>query len=328
MTISFRGKMSFSSSGMEFSNSIMEKFDGLLDQYNRSFKTNNQTLIFAGKIASLLSILYQPESPYNSYCTGTIKNEIAKCHDKLGDSVRASNEFLAAARVYADGAKFFYENSREANRLWEPLLDLSISSYSNVIQILTKKKKPSLAVQIYREISAVYEHFGYFSYAGENYRKCIDLCIENNLPSPVVFQVIFKAIHCFVKDRKIEEASNFVDHVQQLYTGSNVSDVKKSQLLIKRLQELRIYKAILNVMTFKNADERMQFSRANLEKEYTNYFEAVADTTLNNELPTLYVLVHVPVVGIELNEGHLELLHWHYLFVKEAMESSLARQDV
>ena len=306
----------------------MKEMETLLEQYSKTIKRGTQTINLANSLLKLESSLLYHDSPYSSYALGALKSEIAKCYDKLGDSVLSSKMFLDSGRVYVKGAKFFFEYSRDVKELWEPLLDLGINSYSNVIKILEASKKPSLAVQVCRETAEIYEHFEYYTYAGSYYQKCIDFCIKNDLPSPVIFQVIFKAVRAYVKDRKIEEASNFIDHVQQLYTGTNVSNIKKSALLTKRLQELRIYKAILNVMDFKNPNECMQFSRANLEKEYTSYFEAVADATLKNELPSLHVLVHVPVVGIELNEGHLELLHTHYLFVKEAIESKLPRSDV
>ena len=151
------------------------------------------------------------------------------------------------------------------------------------------------------------------------------LVINEQLPPENMFKYLFRAIHCYTDGRKVEEASRLVDLVQTQYSGKNVTAIRQSDLLSDQLKELRIYRSILNVMTFKTKSEALQFTYANLNQNYSQYFEAIIDATLNTELNVLYVLIH-GTNNLNLSEGHVALLHKHYAFVSETIEAKLLKE--
>ena len=79
-------------------------------------------------------------------------------------------------------------------------------------------------------------------------------------------------------------------------------------------------------MTFKDKNQSHQFTYANLNQVYDSFFQAIAEATQNNELSILYTLTHMETNGINLTEGHLELLHRHYKLVSQTLESQFLKK--
>ena len=152
--------------------------------------------------------------------------------------------------------------------------------------------------------------------------------IDQKLAPSNMFKCLFKAIDCYTRDKKIEQASQLVDTVQMKYTGPNVTSIRQSSILRQQLEELRIYRSILNIMVFKLGAESHQFTYANLNQDYDRFFQAIMEATKNNELAVLHALTHMKHEKIKLSEGHMELLHRHYKFVSESLESQLLKQHM
>lgn len=303
--------------------SVYAEIDEILAKYNKSLlKTSGQTIECIKDLNDLLNTLDDQE-PHNLNSIAAVNFEIAKCFMKLGQKSTAAKHYMASARSYVKSAEFFNTHTPILNDLWEPSISAAIFSFQESINILIEEKKWSLLIQVYQELGEAYKRFKYYNYAGQAFQNAVNVCIANQLPPSILFTCIFKAIDCYTMDNKISQALAVVDDVQSGYQGECVGYITKSTLLTEKLMDLRIYRSILLIMAFR-LDEASQFVKSNLEHKVSQYFEAICDSTKNNELHFLYMLTHPSKTDYyPFQVGHLELLNRLYQNIESSLESKL-----
>jgi len=279
-----------------------------------------RTYLDAASKYELLANKYEEKNPEMCSNCAMCYSGCSKMYKEAGEIYLSVSYGLKSIRLFMKAAEYFYTNAQMLKSLYLDNISNALQVFNNIQTLLINDGKIVIAVNLMSEIGKYLTKFELHDDAGNLYSKGVAICINNALPPSILFSITFMALQELCIADRLDLADILIDNVQRTYKGESVTPISKSDLLAEKLKELRIYKSILLMMSYKK-NECMQFTQSNLDTDSLSFFEELCDATMENQLPIVDSLVRSAGDNSEFVEGHILLLKKHVESMAKSLEN-------
>ena len=182
-----------------------KRFDEISANMTKLFRTKNSLKETAAQFEEL-SKTQDEDNPFECGLVALAKFGEMQCWQKIEDKQRTVRTAVKAARLFIKSANFNYSISKNLRDTWsDPLAD-GLHCYRVAIDVLKNDAKPNLAVVLLLELGKTESQFDLLHYAGNTYEEAANLCLEQKLSPPLLFDSLFNGIDSYSKAERLDLA--------------------------------------------------------------------------------------------------------------------------
>lgn len=297
-----------------------KRFDEISSNMSKVFRTKKSLYETASQFDELARTVDE-ENPFECGLVALAKFGEMQCYQKLEDKQKAVRTAVKAARLFIKSASFNYEISRNLRDTWsDPLAD-GLHCYRVAADTLKSDNKPNLAVVLLLELGKTEAKFDLFHYAGNTYEEAVNLCIDQKLSPPLLFDASFNCVDSYSRADRLDLALVVVDKVQQKLTPDIQEQINSSPLMTRQLSDLKIFKAQLLLSAFKHAD-CIQFANENLEPNVAELFKQLSEATKSNQIAVIDSLINQAKNSNYFSEQQIALFERHLFLLSKSIETA------
>ncbi|KAK8890799.1 hypothetical protein M9Y10_027998 [Tritrichomonas musculus] len=296
------------------------RFDEISANMSKIFRTKKSLLETAQQFDEL-SRSQDEENPFECGLVALAKFGEMQCYQKIEDKQKTVRTAVKAARLFVKSATFNYEISRNLRDTWsDPLAD-GLHCYRVAVDNLKTDGKPNLAVVLLLELGKTEYKFDLFHYAGNTYEEAVNLCNEQKLSPPLLFDSTFNCIDCYSRADRLDLALLVVERVQQKMGQEILDQINASPLMKRQLVDLKIFKAQLLLSAFKHND-CISYANSNLEEGVAQLFKELSDASRSNQIAVIDALINQAKSSNYFNEQQIALFERHLFLLSKSVETA------
>lgn len=297
-----------------------KRFDEISANMSKIFRTKKSLLETAQQFDEL-SRSQDEENPFECGLVALAKFGEMQCYQKIDDKQKTVRTAVKAARLFVKSATFNYEISRNLRDTWsDPLAD-GLHCYRVAVDNLKTDGKPNLAVVLLLELGKTEYKFDLFHYAGNTYEEAVNLCIDQKLSPPLLFDSTFNCIDCYSRADRLDLALLVVERVQQKMGQDILDQINASPLMKRQLVDLKIFKAQLLLSAFKHSD-CISYANSSLEEGVAQLFKELSDASRSNQIAVIDALINQAKSSNYFNEQQIALFERHLFLLSKSVETA------
>lgn len=297
-----------------------KRFDEISSNMSKLFRTKKTLIETAGQFDEL-SRTQDEENPFECGLVALAKFGEMQCYQKIDDKQKTVRTAVKAARLFVKSATFNYEISRNLRDTWsDPLAD-GLHCYRVAADVLKADGKPNLAVVLLLELGKTEYKFDLYHYAGNTYEEAVNLCLEQKLSPPLLFDSSFNCIESYSRADRLDLALLVVDRVNQKLSQEIVAQINASPLMKRQFVDLKIFKAQLLLSAFKHND-CIAYADENLEEGVAQLFHQLSDATRSNQIAVIDALINQAKSSNYFTEQQIAIFERHLYLLSKSVETA------
>lgn len=302
--------------------SFYKRFDEISAKLTKLFRTKNSLKETAAEFDEL-SRTQDEENPFECGLVALAKFGEMQCWQKIEDKQKTVRTAVKAARLFIKSANFNFSISRNLRDTWsDPLAD-GLHCYRVAADVLKGDSKPNLAVVLLLELGKTEAQFDLLHYAGNTYEEAANLCLDQHLSPPLLFDSVFNCVDCYSRADRLDLALLVVDNVQNKLGESANDQISSSQLMKAQLTNIKILKAQLLLSAFKYAD-CIAYAEKNLEEGVAQLFKQLCDATKSNQIAVIDSIVNQARSSNYFTDLQISLFERHHFLLSKSIEAAYA----